>query len=188
METFDEPGDTIFSDELWWVMILEANSPGQAKMQERYYLSESGSEGCKRVLQDVQRSSTIPMLAVNLDQLDGILARFEKLDAQGEILEVGEDKSEAWLVWMDKGGDEGVQEVWTYTKDPHEAEMAAMQKVPGASPLLRAGLTTLTKAKQNLQRILGSNHWSPIWLDLRDPPRHLNPAELLERKQVQVEN
>lgn len=163
-------------------MILDSSSPANAQMHERYYLSESGSDGCKRVLQDVQRSAAIPMLAINLDQLDGILARFVRLQALDEIVEIGEDKSSAWLVWMDQGGNEGVQEVWTYTKDPHEAELAAMRKIPGASPLLRAELSTLIQAKETLQRILKDGYWAPIWLDLRDPPRHLDPADLLERK------
>lgn len=180
MSLTPHPGDAVEIGELWWVMVLEAGNPTQAQMSERYYLSESGPDGCKRILNDVQKSLTIPMLAVNLDQIDGILNRFEALSHAEQILDIGEAHTEAWLVWVDQG-EEGVSEQWTWTKDPHEAERAAGMRHPGGSPLLRASLSTLRKARTTLRRV-ASGWWEPIWLDLRDSPRQLSAAELFERK------
>jgi hypothetical protein len=181
MSLIPHAGDTIEMGELWWVMLLEAGNPTQARMSERYYLSEEGPEGCRRILSDVQKSSdTIPMLAVNLEQIDGILHRFDVLSGAGEIIDIGESRDEAWLVWVDQG-EEGVTEQWTWTRDPHEAERAAMQRKTGASPLLRASLSTLRQARSTLRRVT-AGWWQPIWLDLRDPPRNLSSALLLERK------
>lgn len=181
MSLMPHAGDTIEMGELWWVMLLETGNPTQARINERYYLSSSDPEGCRRILTDVQKSKdTIPMLAVNLEQVDGILHRFDSLSYAKGIIDIGEPHDEAWLVWIDRG-DEGVIEQWTWTKDPHEAERAAMMHKEGSSPLLRASLSTLLKAQSTLRRV-ASGWWEPVWLDLRDFPRNLSSADLLERK------
>lgn len=173
--------DTIDMGELWWVMVLEAGNPTEARMTERFYLSEAGPQGCRRVLDDVQKSAIIPMLAVNLEQIDGILDRFDTLRLEADsVIDIGEDKKEAWLVWIDEGSGQ-VHEQWTWTADPQEAERAAMARYRGASPLLRASLSTLIQARKTLHMVR-SGSWDPIWLDLRDPPKQLSAAQLLELK------
>lgn len=182
------PNDVFSVDEIWWVMVLEANMPTQAEVSERYYLSENGQDGCRRVLEDVQKSATIPMLAVNLEQIDGILQRFDALaleDRTNAILDIGERHAEAWLVWMDDGNG-NVSEQWTWTSDPQEAERAARRSHPKGSPLLRAPLTTLRQAHATMQRI--TTGWiEPIWLDLRNEPHKMSAATLLERKLIGAE-
>lgn len=182
-------GDSVNVDEIWWVMVLEANMPTKAEMTERYYLSENGQEGCRRVLEDVQKSATIPMLAVNLEQIDGILQRFDSLlleEGTHSILDIGERHTQAWLVWIDDGNG-NVSEQWTWTADPEEAERAARISHPRGSPLLRASLMMLREAQTTMQRI-ASGWIEPIWLDLRDEPRKISAAALLERKLIGTEH
>ena len=173
----------VHHNELWWCMVLDAHNPSHARLRERYYLSEPGEPGCLKVLADVQHGPFIAMLALNLDQIEETLARFDVLRGLGDVVDLGEGDEEAWLVWMGRGGEHPVQEVWVYTKDPHRAETAASQKISPGSPLLRVSLSTLQAARNNLEQVL-HGEWGPVWLDLRDPPRHLSPGQLLERKQL----
>ena len=184
--TTSAPGDMVHQNEIWWCMVLDAHNPTHAQLRERYYLSDPGEMGCRKILDDVQRGPFLAMLALNLDQMDDTLGRFDTLRALGGVIDLGEGDEEAWLVWMGQGGTNPVQEVWTYTKDPQQAEKAAEGQVPGGSPLLRVSLSTLQNARKTLMDVL-QGQWEPVWLDLRKPPRHLSPGQLLERKQASRE-
>ena len=181
MQNIEHPGRTVFYDELWWVMLLDASAPHQAHMHERFYLADAGEDGCRKVIEDVKKSAAIPMFAIPLEQIQGILQRFEQSKQEGKVIDLGLGRDEAWLVWLDRGQSLPVVEQWVYTGQSGEAEVAASGKWPEAAVLLRAALSTLQAAEASLRHI-HQGDFAPIWLDLRAEPRHLSAAELMELK------
>lgn len=170
----------IHNDEAWWVMLIDASNPLSARFSDRYYLSEPGAVGCKRVLADMKKSASLFLLVVNKEQVAAILDRFENMKDEGDVLDIGHPHDQAWLIWLNMPTQEVIEQ-WVWTADPHEAERVAMMENPGSSALLRASLSDLRKAIVELNRIVHGD-MSRIWLDLRDPPRRLSPAQLLELK------
>lgn len=181
MQTTDQPGDIIPMAEIWWALVLDTNQPGGSLPQKRHYLADPAPSGGRLVIEDVQRSSFIPMIVVNLEQTEAILDRFKLAKFHGQILKTGATHDDFWLVWMDTGEQGGIIEKWVHTADEEEAERVASDRMPLAKAVLKASAADLMHVRDTLRRV-SAGWWYPVWLDLRSPPKHLSAAELMKRK------
>lgn len=171
---------SLLPSELWWAMAMDLRQAPGERMMERYYLSEPDAEGCKRVLADLQHENLVPLIAVNLEQIESILQRKEDALVLGRVIR-HQSNMPYWLVWLDGGNQ--VWEQWVQTADGVDAEQLAMEKYPNSDVILRAPYAAFLEAEEQLAA-LNRENLDLVWLDLRSEPNRFSSLDLLLKRRT----
>lgn len=170
---------SLLPSERWWSMAMDLRKERGKRMMERYYLSEVDGEGCKRVLSDLKNEGFVPLIAVNLEQIEAILQRKEDSIRTKKLIQ-HQTYAPYWMIWLDAG--DQVWEQWVQTFEGADAEALACERFPNSDVLLRAPYSAFLQAEQTLAT-LDENFLDPVWLDLRDEPNRYSSLELLLKRQ-----